>query len=332
MPPQGRFNILILAQAGRIGFEAVALAASLRRTSPGFKGRLIAAEPRLQAAWDGVDTRLSDVQRTALGHFGAEIIPFTATRFGRSYPYGNKIEALTCLPPDEPFLFLDSDTLVLDDLGAVPFDFTRPTASMRRSATWPVPPLYGPGYTAIWHSLYARFGLDFESSLDLSQHDEHWERYLYFNAGWFIGPDPHEFGRRFAEWAVTVRDDPGDALACQRLDPHLDQIVLPLVIHSLGGGRPGPELAGVMDGTASCHYRHLPLLYAQESDAAVAMIEALAEDRLARRALRDWPAFRKLVLRRAGLRRIRPEFDREFLDPEARIRRRLRRMELWKFD
>src|SRR5690606_38784828 len=136
----------------------------------------------------------------------------------------------------------------------VPFDTARPAASMRREGTWPEPPLYGPGYRAIWKSLYDRFGLDFASSLDLSQPDEHWERYLYFNAGWFFGPDPAVFGQRFLDWALSVRDNPPNELASQSLDPWLDQVILPLVIHSLGGGRPCPELAG-LDGAVTCHYR-----------------------------------------------------------------------------
>ena len=115
---------------------------------------------------------------------------------------------------------------------------------MRREGTWPQIELYGPGYAAIWKSLYDRFGLDFEASLDLSQPDEYWGRYLYFNAGWFHFSDPRAFGARFRDWAVSVRDDPPEELVCQSLDPWLDQVVLPLVIHSFGGGRPGPELAG----------------------------------------------------------------------------------------
>jgi len=34
------FNIVIIAQAGRLGFEAVLFAASLRQFSPGFTGTL----------------------------------------------------------------------------------------------------------------------------------------------------------------------------------------------------------------------------------------------------------------------------------------------------
>jgi hypothetical protein len=103
--------------------------------------------------------------------------------------------------------------------------------------TWPQIELYGPGYTAIWKSLYDRFGVDFESSLDLSQPDEFWRRYLYFNAGFFYYRCPHVFGSRFLEIALGIRDDPPPELVCQSLDPWLDQVALPLVIHDLGGGR-----------------------------------------------------------------------------------------------
>ena len=62
---------------------------------------------------------------------------------------------------------------------------------------------------------------------------------------------------------------------CQEIYPWLDQIALPLVIHSFGGGRPGPELAG-LDGDVTCHYRTLPLLYARESDRVVEVLEQVA--------------------------------------------------------
>lgn len=324
------FNVLAVAQNGHLGFEAVLLAASLRAASPDFPGRLIIAVPESAGAWEGANTALSEPVQKALAHFKAEIVPFTATRFGRDYPYGNKIEALSVLPEGESFLFLDTDTVILGDLARVPFDFSRPSASMRRTNTWPDPPLYGPGYAGIWKSLYDRFGLDFETTLDLTQPDEHWERYLYFNAGWFFGADPAEFGRRYGEWAEAIRNDPGDELACQVLDVHLDQVALPLVIHSFGGGRPGPELAG-MDGDVTCHYRYLGLLYARESDAAIAAVEAMIENKPARRALRDWEAFKTLVLRGAGQKKVRGLFDQEdiALVPERRMRNALRRAGYW---
>ena len=323
------FNILIVGQAGRLGLEAVLFAASLRRNAPGWPGRLIVAEPQPQAAWEGVQTQMPDAIRAALSGYGAEIAPLTARRFGKSYPYGNKIEALSLLPAGEPFFFFDSDTLITGDLAGLDLDFARPSASMRRQGTWPEPPLYGPGYGDIWKSLYDRFGLDFATSLDQGQPDEHWEHYLYFNAGWFFGADPQEFGRRFLEYALAIRDEPGDALACQSLDPWLDQVALPLVVHALGGGRPGPELAG-LDGDVTCHYRNLSLLYARESDAVVDLIEELAMDPAIAPLLQGDEAVQRLILAGEGRRVLRPIFAEETPAPTEQVmRNRLRREGLW---
>ena len=200
---------------------------------------------------------------------------------------------------------------------------------MRREGTWPRPPLYGPGFAQIWQSLYDRFGVDFASSLDLSQPDEHWERYLYFNAGWFTGADPAEFGRRFLDWAVAVRDDPGEALAAQSLDPWLDQIVLPLVVHSLGGGRPGPQLAG-LDGDVTWHYRKLPLLYAAGPDTAVAALEGVADMPELSPLLDRWAPWQRMVAAGEGRRLARPLFASAPLPArEQAIRKRLKTEGLW---
>ena len=227
------FNIVIVGQNGRLGYEAVIFAASLRHHTPDFKGRLLVAEPQAGPLWPN-DPTLKGPVREALLELGAEIIPFHSVHFGAEYPYGNKIEMLTALPKGEPFVFFDTDTLVTGDLLSVPFDFERPSASLRREGTWPLPPLYGPGFTGIWKALYERFGLDFESSLDTSEPDEYWRRYLYFNAGFFYYKCPHAFGELFLNYAVDLRSDVPPELACQELNPWLDQIVLPLVIHKLG--------------------------------------------------------------------------------------------------
>lgn len=321
------FNILAIAQGGRLQYEALLLALSLRAAAPDFPGRLILAEPQPGPLWPE-DPRLPPAFREALESLGATIAPFESRHFGAAYPHGNKIEGLAAPPPGEPFLFLDTDTLVLGDIGALPFDFTRPSASMRREATWPVEDLYWPGYTATWKSLYDRFGLDFDASLDPDQPDEWWERYLYFNAGWFFGADPAAFGRRFAEYAVSIRDDPPPELALQPLYPWLDQVALPLVIHALGGGRPGPELSG-LDGAITCHWRLLPLLYAREGDAAVAMLERIAAPPEVRRLLRDWPPARRMIYKGEGA-KARALFDRTALPrQEKQIRQRLKAEGLW---
>lgn len=319
------FNVICVAQAGRLEYEAILFARSFRQCNPDFPGRLLIAEPQ-GAKWS-VETRISAPVRALLEEAGAEIVPFQNRHFGQSYPHGNKIEMFEAMPPG-PFVFFDTDTVFTAPLDRVAFDFNRPSASMRREGTWPEPQLYHAGYTAIWKSLYDRFGLDFESSLDLSQYDEHWERYLYFNAGWFFGADAVEFGKRFEYYAHQIRWHTPDALASQSLDPWLDQVALPLVIHAFGGGRPGPGLAG-LDGEVSCHYRALPLLYARESDAAVAMVEEVAAPNAVKKVLKAHEPAKRLIYQGKG-QKLRAMFDRNDLPRREQVlRNAIKRAGLW---
>lgn len=321
------FNILVVAQRGRLEYEALLFAASLRRSSPDFSGRLIVAEPQPGGAWPR-DVRIGAPVRAALEELGAKILPFEARHFGAAYPQGNKIEALAAMPPGEPFVFFDTDTLVTGDLARVPFPWDRPSASMRREGTWPAIEPYGPGYGAIWRSLYDKFGLDYESSLDPAQPDEYWQRYLYFNAGWFFGADPAAFGARFLEYALAIRDDPPPELVCQPLDPWLDQVALPLVIQAFGGGRPGPELSG-LDGDVTCHWRVLSLLYARESDRVVELLEEIAAPNRIKKMLKEYEPIRRLVYQGRG-HKARALFDRTDLPRrEQAIRNRLKAEGLW---
>lgn len=322
------FNIVVVGQSGRVGYEAALFAASLRHASPGFTGKLFVAEPQPGHLWPS-DPRLNGTLRAFFDEVGAEILPFENQHFGNSYPHGNKIEALKALPEGAPFLFFDSDTLITDELTALPFDFSRPSASMKREGTWPEIPLYGPGYTEIWQSLYSKFNIpDFEATLDLSKPDEYWERYLYFNAGWFFGSCPRNFGDLFTKYATAIRDDPPEALASQSLDPWLDQVALPLVIHSLGGGRPGPELNG-LDGKTSCHWRLMPLLYARESDRTIDVLEAATAPNKIKKVLKEYDPFKRFIFQGRG-HKARALFDRDDLPrSEKDIRNRLRNHKLW---
>lgn len=322
-----KINVFCIVQNGRLAFEAVIFAASFRAANPDFAGRLIMGEPQPGDKWRG-DPRVAAPFRTALESFGVEIVPIMNQHFGQTYPHGNKIEGLFALPKDEPFVFFDTDTIFTGPLSDVGFDFDRPSASMRREGTWPQIELYGPGYTAIWKSLYDKFGLDFASSLDLSKPDEYWDRYLYFNAGWFFYRDPHSFAQRFLDYALAIRDDGPDEIVVQPLDPWLDQVALPLVIHSFGGGRPGPELAG-LDGDVSCHYRLLPLLYARESDKAVEMMEKVTAPNPIKRLLKENEALKKIVYQQKG-RTVRGMFDRTDLPRrEGTIRTKIKAENLW---
>ena len=321
------FNIMIVGQSGRLQYEAVILAASLRANDPDFAGRLIIAEPQPGPRWPG-DPRIGAEVRALLQQLGAEIAPFENRHFGHAYPHGNKIEGLGALPPGEPFVFFDTDTLITGALSAVAFDFGRPSASMRCEGTWPQIELYGPGYGEIWKSLHDRFGLDFDSSLDPAQPREYWRHYLYFNAGWFFGACPRDFGARFADYATAIRDDPPDALGCQPLEPWLDQIALPLVIHSLGGGRPGPELDG-LDGDVTCHYRVLPLLYARESDRVVEVLESVTAPNRIKKVIKQYEPIRRMIYQGRG-KKVRALCDRENLPRRERaIRNMIKREGFW---
>lgn len=327
MQTRQRFNIVAIGQAGRLQYEATLLAASLRASDPDFPGRLFIAEPQPGPRWKDDPRILNAPIRNLLSDLGAQILPFENRVFGSSYPEGNKIEALAALP-DEPFLFLDTDTLITGSFEEVKFDFNLPSASMRREGTWPHQELYGPGYGTTWRTLYDRFGLDFVSSLDVSKPDEYWERYLYFNAGWFFFKSPHEFGERFQQMAVSIRDDLPSELVCQPIYPWLDQIALPLVIHSLGGARPGPNLAG-LDGAVTCHWRTLPLLYARESDRVVSILETVCAPNQLKRVLKDHEPLRRFVYQGKGA-EVRALFDRENLPRrEQIIRNAIKRAGLW---
>lgn len=326
--PSADYTIVVVAQRGRIAYEALLFAASLRHSSPGFTGRLIVAEPKCGPLWDQ-DPRIPQQDiRAALADLGAEIMPFENRFFGASYPHGNKIELLRALPRNAPFVFFDTDTLITGDITSVPFDFDRPSASLRRKGTWPKPKPEGPGYRAIWKALYDRFDLDFESSLDHKHPERSWKRYLYFNAGFFYYRCPHVFGEMFERIAVSIRDDPPSALEGQVLYPWLDQIALPLVIHALGGARHALP-SGLIDGSVSCHYRLLPLLYARQSDLAVNVLETVAApDRIAT-VLKHHEPLRRMVYEGEGA-QVRALFDRNPNAPDLTlIRARLRAKGLW---
>jgi hypothetical protein len=65
------FNVVVVGQNGRLGYEALLFAASLRHHSPDFKGKLLIAEPQQGPKWPN-DPRLKPDIREALEGLGAE--------------------------------------------------------------------------------------------------------------------------------------------------------------------------------------------------------------------------------------------------------------------
>lgn len=321
------FTLAAVAQRGRLEAEAILMLAALRRLEPRRPYRLILCVPGESRIWpDG--RGLSARGQVFLEAAGCEIRPFHPEVFGSDYPHGNKIEALACLPADRPFLFLDTDTLPLAPIGDIAFDFARPAASLRRTATWPRLTQGGPSRDRIWRALYDRFDLDLDAALDTTRPGDDWQRYPYYNAGWFYGPCPHRFGALFTHIARSIRDDPPAALEGQSLTPWLDQIALPLVIHALGGG-PWAVPLGDLDGRATLHYRLLALLYATAPDKTVAFLEDVVGDADVAALLSRYQPFRRYLFEGWGA-RVRTLFDRGALPTDERvIRQTIRAAGLW---
>ena len=321
-------NVVIVVQDGRLAYEAALFAASLRHSNPNFAGRLLLAEPLPGPLWPR-DPRLPEGElRDLLIDLGGQFIQFESKAFGASYPYGNKIEAMAAMPKGENFVFFDTDTLIIGELGDVPFDFDRPSASLRRENTWPQLELYGPGYAQTWRSLYDKFDLDFDSALDLHYPDEYWRRYPYYNAGFFFYKCPQQFGARFLHYAKGIRDDAPPELICQTLDPWLDQVALPLVIHSFGGGTNALP-TGLLDGNISCHYRMLPLLYARENDHVVDTLEEVTAPNKIKKVLKGSNVIKRMIYQGRG-RKVRDLFDQDNLPrKEQAIRNRIKKAGFW---
>lgn len=287
-------NILIVAQDGRLQYEALLFAASLRHFPENRALRLVVAEPQPGPLWPD-DPRISrPAIRRELRALGAAIMPLHNKLFGARYPQGNKIEALTLLPKGEGFAFFDTDTLItgpIADVQAGP-----PTASGLVEPTWPREPLYGPSLAKIWGALYDRFGLDMAATLDMRFGPDDWRRYLYFNAGWFTGDCPQAISERLRRYAQDIEQNPPPELATQTLYPWLDQIALPLAVAALGGGKRETGL----DGPRALHYRALPEIYAYGSDHAVAVLEQVSRAPHLWDIFNQHVAFRRMIFKENG--------------------------------
>jgi hypothetical protein len=79
----------------------------------------------------------------------------------------------------------------------------------------------------------------------------------------------------------------------------------------------------------TCHYRTLPLLYARESDRAIAVIEEVTAPNRIKKLLKEYPPIRKMIYQGGGA-GARALFDRADLPrQEQTIRNRLRAAGLW---
>ena len=84
-PARTRFNILAIGQSGRLQYEAILLAASLRATNPDFPGRLFIGEPQPGPLWQDDPRITNPAIRAQLEDLGAQIVPFESKVFGLAW-------------------------------------------------------------------------------------------------------------------------------------------------------------------------------------------------------------------------------------------------------
>ncbi len=315
-------KIIAVVQDGRLAYEALLFMASLRAVAPDVEVLLF--EPQPCAKW-GSDPRISDpALRRALMDLGADIRPIPNSTWAEDYPNGSKIDALAAAPAGQNFAFFDTDTIFLAPLD-LEFPFEAPTGSLKRSASWPNP---GPlSRDAIWRGLYDHFEVAFEGTLDDAHPPEDWQRYLYFNAGFFCGSDARAFGARLRELALEVARGNIAALDGQAIYPWLDQIVLPLAIAEAGGGR-NAAVAHTIDEELTCHWRVLALFYAREAAWKLEAMERAARDPRICDLIAQYEPMRRLILEGEGQRMREGLKDQDFED-EAALRKAIKAQGLW---
>ena len=86
MAVTNKFNVFAIIQGGRLQYEAIVFAATVRHKHPYFKGRLIFGEPQHTENWDDDPRIVRDDVRQILESFGAEIIPFENRIYGSGNP------------------------------------------------------------------------------------------------------------------------------------------------------------------------------------------------------------------------------------------------------
>ncbi len=215
-----KFSIIFIVDYGKLEWQSICLAASIRAFVRDRDFEIIAYCPE-----DRVDG-LEDITKTWLAKFGVEIRPLdTSSQYAPAYPHGNKI--LACAAPRESryCLFMDTDMI-----------FVRPTnlgplfaeggfcAARETNARWA-------GELALWDRLYAKNAPD--APRDLAVFSNQRVAPSYYNAGFFgfdDGPIAQKAGQRFGEiWRdISYQIDADSEISEKR--PFLDQISLPVAV------------------------------------------------------------------------------------------------------
>ena len=84
-----------------------------------------------------------------------------------------------------------------------------------------------------------------------------------------------------------------------------------------------------MDGSVSCHYRVLSLLFACESDAVVETLRQVSAPNKVKKVLKEYEPFKRMIYQAKG-EKARALFDRNDLPvQQQKIRNKLKNQKLW---
>lgn len=266
-------NVAIIAQAGRLGYQALLCVASIRLFHSANQVRVFVCIPNKSDLWRG-DPAVSDPDlMQSFARYGCELAYFDNLDFGSRYPHSNKFYSILALPESEPFVFIDSDGILVAPIQPESLNFRRP-AFQPASASWPKPNRGSHSISEIWRGLYDFFGLDASTYLDPKQREDSFQYYPYYWAGAIYYAQAGTFGRTILDMALRLWRERPAVLAGQPLTPWLDQIILPLVLarlHIPRAAKPDPIRKFLY------HY-HTPALLLVHNKMAVECVAELEQD------------------------------------------------------
>lgn len=227
------WNVVMVAQRGWLGYQALLCAASIRAHHTADDVRIFICAPNNTRLWS-YDPTLNDADLVAaFARYGCELLSFDNADFGSKYPHSNKFYSILSLPADEPFIFLDSDTVIAHSMRDDRFDFANPVLKGGGSS-WPKRERDTRSIAEIWRSLYRFFDIDPEPYFDAKHGDNAPQSFPYYAACLMYHESAGRFGSVMLEMARRLWLERPSALGGQKITPWLDQIVLPLVHARLG--------------------------------------------------------------------------------------------------
>lgn len=227
-------NIYAIGQRGRLECEALLCMASLKLFNTRTDTKLFVCTPRNNELWQNNPDMSNSPAADALRSLGVEVVSFENEIFGSRYPHSNKMYAISALPPDEPFIFFDSDHVFGGDLASIEINFDRPIARQTAMA-WPVNNKTNFSRAELWDAVYRKFGISTDGWYRAAFDREDPKHFPYFNAGVFFGKEAGNFFIRYRRFMHEMDQDPPAEIDKWSLFPFLDQVTLPLVMHGVGG-------------------------------------------------------------------------------------------------